>query len=284
MPPDQRNASGVRPQDLALTIAGVHLREPGQRVWSGGFVTLLREFGFSTEASRAALTRLVQRALLDREMDGRRALYTLTGKAVELLERGDERIFSFGRTAPATDIWTVLWHAIPETRRVERSRFASRLRFLGFGSVQDATWVAAHDREIEVLELAVRLNIRQYISIVVGRMSERAQPEILVAEAWDLSAVDERYRQFLADYGDLRRPAARRALSPREAFLTRTLMLHRFRAFPFLDPELPLGETPQLRARAIELLDVLSGGLADAAGEHFREVAQPEFARRVSAA
>lgn len=280
MPRAARNGA-LQPQDLALTIVGAHLREAGERVWSGGFVELLQEFAFSTEASRAALARLVGRELLKREMNGRRALYTLTDAAVELLRRGDERIFTFGREDSPENVWTVLWHAIPYGCRAERARFAAGLRFLGFGSVQDATWVAAHDREAEILELASNLRIDDYVSVLVGRMSAHKRPPILVGEAWNLPAVDERYEQFLADYGDLKRAAARRALSPREAFVTRTLMLHQFRGFPFLDPELPsiAGGRPQLRTRTVALFDVVFAGLAAPAAEHFRSVAQPAFAR-----
>ncbi|WCB93365.1 hypothetical protein DSM104299_02078 [Baekduia alba] len=285
MPPVQRNG-GLQPQNLALTIAGTHIREPGERVWSGGFVKLLQEFGFSTEASRAALARLVQRDLLAREMDGRRALYTLTDHAVELLTRGDERIFKFGRPEPSREVWTVLWHAIPEGRRAERTRFATGLRFLGFGSVQDATWFAAHDREAAVVRLATSLEIAEYVSVFIGRMSDRLPPGILVGQAWDLAAVGEGYRRFLDDYGHLRRAGDRRVLSRRDAFVTRTLMLHQFRGFPFIDPEIPasVGGHPQLRKRVVSLFDVVYAGLAAAAIKHFEDVAQPEFTRRPSAA
>ncbi|HEU4974962.1 MAG TPA: PaaX family transcriptional regulator C-terminal domain-containing protein [Baekduia sp.] len=276
-----RNA-GLQPQELALTIAGAHVREPGTLVWSGGFVALLREFGFSTEASRAALARLVQRGLLAREMAGRRALYTLTPKALAVLDRGDRRIFSFARSESPERVWTALWHTIPQGLRAERARFATGLRFLGFGSVQDATWVAAHDREAEVLELASELDIQPYLAILIGRTSERLQTGVLVAEAWDLAGVADRYEQFLADYGELRRAGARRALTPTEAFVTRTLMLHQFRAFPFLDPELPgpAAGVTRLRQRMVALFDLVYGSLEDAAAEHFRAVAQPAFAVR----
>jgi phenylacetic acid degradation operon negative regulatory protein len=276
----------LQPQDLALTIAGTHIREPGERVWSGGFVQLLQEFGFSTEASRAALARLVQRNLMAREMDGRRALYTLTDHAVELLTSGDDRIFNFGRPDSAGGVWTVVWHAIPDGSRAERTRFATGLRFLGFGSVQDATWFAAHDREAEVMELATGLGLKEYISLFIGRMSGHLPAGILVQEAWDLAAVDERYTRFVDDYGHLRRAAARRALLPKDAFVTRTLMLHQFRGFPFVDPELPasVGGRPQLRKRVVALFDVVYAGLADAANEHFQDVAQPAFSRGTTAA
>jgi phenylacetic acid degradation operon negative regulatory protein len=187
----------LQPQDLAITILGAHLRRPGETVWSGGMVEILGTFGFTTEAARAALARLVLRGLLTRHKHGRLVHYMLTGRADELLAEGDRRIFSFGRAVPAQDAWTVLWHAIPEDRRVQRSRLARRLRFLGFGSIQDATWVAASDREKEVLALLGGLGVESFASVFTGRLSVSLTPRALLAQAWDLQTLGVLYDYFL---------------------------------------------------------------------------------------
>lgn len=274
---EHRPANGLQPQDLILTIFGAHVRRPGETVWSGGMVEILSELGFSTEAARAALARLATRGLLARHKQGRLVHYTLTARADELMSDGDRRIFSFGRTEPAVDVWTVLWHAIPEGRRVERSRFASRLRFLGFGSVQDATWVAARDREQEVRALLRELDIEAYASVLVGRLSRGLPPVALVAQAWDLEAVAARYDEFLEEYGPYRKAKARRALEPRDAFVIRTQLLHRFRGFPFTDPELPeaMNALDARRGEVVATFDEVYAGLSKAADGFFRGVAQP---------
>jgi phenylacetic acid degradation operon negative regulatory protein len=274
---DAPSTPALQPQDLVLTIFGAYVRDLGETVWSGGLVEILREFGFSTEAARAALARLATRGLLARHRSGRLVFYALSSRADELMAQGDRRIFSFGRTAPATDIWTVLWHAIPETRRVERSRFASRLRFLGFGSVQDATWVAARDREQEVRGLLRELDIEAYASVLVGRLSRGLPPVALVAQAWDLPAVARSYEAFIAEFGTYRSAKGRQGLDDKSAFKIRTLLLHRFRGFPFSDPELPdsVSDGHALRAEVVKTFDDVYLALTEAAEAHFRTVAQP---------
>ena len=59
-----------------------------------------REFGFSTEAARAALARLATRELIARTKVGRPVFYTVTPRATAVLEEGDGRIFGFGDGAP----------------------------------------------------------------------------------------------------------------------------------------------------------------------------------------
>jgi phenylacetic acid degradation operon negative regulatory protein len=268
---------GLQPQDLGLTIFGAHVRRPGQTVWSGGMVEILESLDFTTGSARAALARLVNRDLLARTRVGRRAFYSLTNRAEALLAEGDRRIFTFGRVDPGVELWTVLWHAIPENQRVQRARFASRLRFLGFGSVQDATWVAARDREREVRLLLRQLGIEPYTSVMVGHMSPELPPVALVAQAWRLDEARLRYEAFLAEFEGLQRDRARAQLSAAEAFRSRTLMLHRFRRFPFMDPELPraVDEVRDLRTRAVACFDDVYAALEPAASEYFWRVVQP---------
>jgi phenylacetic acid degradation operon negative regulatory protein len=260
-----------------LTILGAHVRRPGQTVWSGGMVEILESFDFSTGSARAALARLVNRNLLARTRDGRRAFYSLTQRAEALLADGDRRIFTFGRVEPAVDVWTVLWHAIPETQRVQRARFASRLRFLGFGPVQDATWVAARDREPEVRQLLRQLEIEPYTSVLVGHMSPDLPPVALVAQAWRMGEVKLRYEAFISEFGDLRRSSVRARLAPEQAFRSRILMLHRFRSFPAIDPELPrsVDDVRELRNEAADCFADVYSALEPSAATYFWRTVQP---------
>jgi phenylacetic acid degradation operon negative regulatory protein len=265
----------LQPQDLAVTILGAHLRRPGQPVWSGGMVEILGEFGFSTEAARAALSRLVTRGLLERQREGRLVYYVLGPRTHELLAEGDRRIFSFGRGAPAADAWTVVWHMIPEDRRVERAQLAQRLRFLGFGSVQDATWIAASDREQEVRALLQALDVQAHASMVLGRIARGTEHALLVSGAWDLAELVQRYRGFAETYGEYLDAGRRAELDPRQAFTLRTRMLHTFRGFPSADPELPEALAPGAaeRADAVAMFDAIYDALAEPANQHFAEVA-----------
>jgi phenylacetic acid degradation operon negative regulatory protein len=272
-----RVAPPLQPQELALTIFGAYLRRPGDRAWSGGMVELLGEFGFSIEAARAALARLATRELIARTKVGRQVFYAVTPRATAVLEEGDGRIFGFGDGAPTDpgEPWTVLWHSLPETHRTERARLGRRLRFLGFGSVQDATWVAPHDREREVVALLDSLGIAGYAYVLVGRPSEALHAGAVVEQAWDLAAVGAAYDEFLREFAPFRARRARVALADREAFVVRTRALHLFRGFPFMDPELPdaLVPRPSLRPKVVATFHRLYEGLHEPAARHFAAVA-----------
>jgi phenylacetic acid degradation operon negative regulatory protein len=265
-----------QPQDLVITVLGTYVRPYGTRVWSGGLVELLGEFGFSDGAARVALTRLVRRGLLARERSGRLIHYRVTARCDRLLAEGDLRIFSLGELgelgASNSDGWTVLWHQIPEQRRLERARLARRLRFLGFGSVQDSVWVSPHDHSAEVGALLQELGVSASAVVFVARVGSVDGLRAMVDRAWDLSGLAARYDAFDAEFSPYRARGVR--LDDREAFLVRTRLMHLFRGFPALDPELPDGAAPvsRARARAVRTFRMLYKRLARASQRHFESV------------
>jgi phenylacetic acid degradation operon negative regulatory protein len=260
------------PQDLVLTLLGAHhVPRDGGAVWSGGLVRLLAEFGFSEGAARVALSRLVARDLLARQKNGRHVHYALTPRTRAVLAEGDRRIFTLGEKPRRETTWTVLWHSIPEDRRLARTRLTSRLRFLGFGSVQDGTWLAPHDREKELAALLEELDVAKHAGVMLGRPATAVDFAAFVTRVWDLTELAERYRAFVEHF------RGREVGSDREALLLRTRLVHTFREFPSLDPELPedLVPAPSHRAEALRVFHSLYPTLAGAAQRHFDEMTRP---------
>jgi phenylacetic acid degradation operon negative regulatory protein len=262
------NGFEAQPQDLVMTFLGAYVVPHDRLVWSGGLVTLLGDFGFSTGASRVALARMVRRGGLERLRSGRLVSYRPTPRTVALLEEGDRRIFSLGREPHSAELWTALWHAIPEERRLERARLARRLRFLGFGSVQDGMWISPHDREREVVAVIESLDVGEYAGVIVGRPAAALDFRALASRAWDLDALDARYRAFIDEFSPA---SAAAAADEHEAFRLRTRLVHVFRRFAALDPELPdeLFRAPTHRVEAVALFHRLYGALAPRAQRHF---------------
>jgi len=270
----------LKPQELAITVLGAYVRPNPQPVWSGGMVMVLGEFGFSQGAARVALSRLVRRGLLGRVKEGRLVHYMLTPRSDHLLAEGDSRIFSLGWSDDWDGTWTILWQSIPESRRVDRSRLARRLRFLGFGPVQDGTWISPHRREQEVLELVHELDIAEHVGVILGEPSRSLRIDRLIERAWDLGLLAKRYGRFVEDFSPYLDGPERSRLDEKQAFLVRTRLVHAFRQFPFLDPDLPDELMPEhaVRRRAAEIFHRVYEDLTEPAQRHFEEVAGPRTA------
>jgi phenylacetic acid degradation operon negative regulatory protein len=262
------------PQALVMTLLGAYIQPREQTgVSSGGLVSLLGEFGFSPGAARVALNRMVGRELLIPRKQGRCVHYQLTPRTVAVLAEGDRRIFTLGRAPSGADTWTVLWHSIPMDQRTARARLVRRLRFLGFGSAQDGTWIAAHDREHDLRALLAELDVAEHVGVMLGRPATTMDFASFATRVWDLVDLASRYRDFVAQFSDFRSGVG----DDRQALLMGTRLVHTFREFPFLDPELPedLVPPPAHRAEAIRLFHDLYPELVPGGRRYFHEVTTP---------
>jgi len=267
----------LQPQDITLGLMGEYVEPRKDEVWSGGLVQLLEDLGFSTAASRIALGRLVRRELLQRTKKGRLVYYTISPRLDALLEEGHRRIYSFQSEEEWDGIWTLVWYSIPDERRLERRRLSRRLRFLGFGAIQDGTWIAPRNREQEITPILKDLRLDGHTVMFVGHPAQSLDDRALVERAWDLADLGDRYASFAAEFGRYRKPAVLGRLSDGEAFVLRTHALDAFRRFASLDPKLPdhlLGRRWR-RREAVEIFRDVEEALREPATRHFDAVATP---------
>jgi phenylacetic acid degradation operon negative regulatory protein len=125
--------------------------------------------------------------------------------------------------------------------------------------------------------LLAELRLLDHASVFVGRPSAALDPHRLVARAWDLDGLAARYGEFVTQFGEFDDPGARSRLAGRQALQVHTQLVHTFRQFPSLDPELPtdLVSPPPSRERAIALFHDLYAALAPSARQYFEQVTTP---------
>jgi phenylacetic acid degradation operon negative regulatory protein len=217
-------------RSMLLTVLGEYVLPGDDGVWQETLIGALGSLGYKTQAARQALARSVTGGWLRTERHGRRARVHLTGEAREMLSSGAERIYGFGEPWNWDGRWLLVVVRVPEERRDVRHLIRSRLAWAGFGSLGNGLWITPHaDREAEVrrdLPAAELLSLRAEFGSI-------GEPAKVVADAWDLDDVAARYREFIARFERLRAP------TPRDAFRAQTELVHAWRKFPFLDPDLP---------------------------------------------
>lgn len=234
----------IRPKHLILTLFGDYIYPRGGEIWTGSLIQLLRLLGISSDqAVRAALSRMTRKGWLKSRRIGRRSYYSLTPQGESLLEAGTDRIFS--QRQPIWDgRWWVLCYRIPENRRRLRARLRRELSYLGFGRLSTAVYICPYDRRRELDELLDRLHVREHVDLFVGPYQGYTTAQELVRQAWDLDELNRQYAAFLAKYeplfeSDRKALASDGQLTPADCFVRRFMLVHEYRAFPFMDPNLP---------------------------------------------
>jgi phenylacetic acid degradation operon negative regulatory protein len=233
----RRRESGVgSARSFLLTILGEFVYPRGTTpVWTATLAAALGELGIEEKAARQAIARSASEGVLQSTKSGRRVCWHITQPGTRLLREGARRIYGFLiDTSPWDGNWFVLSVAIPETQRQLRHKLRTRLTWLGMGSPTPGIWILPDVARIDEVSAVIDdLGLAGRAFAWTGKITAIGDTATLLADAWSLDDVEQRYVQFVDAFESVN------AATPREAFVAQTRLVQAWRKFPFLDPALP---------------------------------------------
>ncbi|MGI8761480.1 MAG: PaaX family transcriptional regulator [Jatrophihabitantaceae bacterium] len=228
----RRHAAGAESaRGLLFTVLGEFALPNGASAWTSACIAVLGRLGVEEKAARQALMRTAADGWLRSERIGRRTRWRLTGSGERLLSEGAERIYGFTGPAERWDgRWLLVMVRVPETDRAARHLLRTRLGWVGLGSPSAGLWISTHAERIgaaeQVLAEAGVLDEAR-VFLAEYRLGNLAT---MIAQAWDLPALEQSYREFLAEF------APARTSDPLARLVE---LVHAWRRFPWIDPALP---------------------------------------------
>jgi phenylacetic acid degradation operon negative regulatory protein len=223
-----------------MTVLGEFVLPRDHPVWTSVLVDVLGILDVEEKSARQALARSSAEGWVVSERVGRRVRWSLTPPGRRLLTEGAERIYDFGTESPAWDgSWLMLIVSVPESKRDLRHRLRTRLTWAGFGSPVSGVWVSPDvTRQREAQKIVSELGLDSQAMSFTSHYGEVGEQESMVARSWDLTNLKNRYEGFIDSFTGLNP-------KPGEAVLrAQTQLVHEWRRFPFLDPQLPLELLP----------------------------------------
>ncbi|HWD01757.1 MAG TPA: PaaX family transcriptional regulator C-terminal domain-containing protein [Amycolatopsis sp.] len=236
----RRELAHTSARSLLMTVLGEYVLPRQEPVWTSALVEALGLFKVEEKSARQALARASGEGWLKSERAGRRVRWSLTPPGRRLLTEGAERIYGFGRASGDWDgRWLVLLVSVPESQRDLRHRMRTRLSWAGFGSPAPGVWISPRTTaEAEAARLVAELTGSGQAMSFVANYGEIGDEQQMVARAWDLRELARHYERFIDEFT---------GLAPRSGeavLLAQTYLVHEWRRFPFLDPDLPRGLLP----------------------------------------
>ncbi len=226
----RRHAAGAAgARGLLLTVLGEFVLPTGGSAWTSAFIEAFARLGIEEKAIRQALARTAADGWITAERHGRRTRWLLTADGDRLLTEGTERIYAFTGSQPEWDgSWLLVLARVPDNDRAVRHVLRTQLSWAGLGSPAPGVWITTHtSRQAEVEQVLRQVGVPAQIFTAGHRGGELAA---LVAQAWELPAIEQRYEEFLAEF------APARAADP---LVRLTELVHAWRRFPSIDPGLP---------------------------------------------
>ena len=224
----------MQARSALFDLYGDYLRPRGGRAPVAALVRLLAPLGIAAPAVRTAVSRMVRQGWLHPLRLSSGPGYLLTPKAARRLDEAAARIYRTNRVS-----WDGTFDLIvvdAPAARSDRMRLAQSLAFLGYGGIDDGTWVATRPTE-EVDALLDEAGLR-YERFTASHAAGTAGATALVRRAWDLDEIGAAYEQFVREL----RPvvnAVGDAGGDEEAYSARFKLVHAWRTFLFRDPQLP---------------------------------------------
>jgi phenylacetic acid degradation operon negative regulatory protein len=229
----RRSVGAPAARSMLLTVLGEYVLPAGGSAWQETLVAALEALDYKQQAGRQALARSAAAGWLRAERHGRRARMHLAEPTAAMLRSGAERIYGFGAPWEWDGRWLLVVLRVPEERREVRHRVRTRLAWAGFGSLGGGVWITPHvSHEAELRDAASNGSVAALLSFQ-AELGALGDPGGVIAEAWDLETIGDHYRQFIADFGRAR------PVGPEASFRAQTAMVHAWRKFPFIDPDLP---------------------------------------------
>jgi phenylacetic acid degradation operon negative regulatory protein len=224
----------MQARSALFDLYGDYLRPRGGRAPVASLVRLLAPLGIAAPAVRTAVSRMVRQGWLHPLRLATGPGYLLTPKAARRLDEAAARIY---RTNPVT--WDGTFDLVvldAPGARPDRLRLAQNLAFLGYGSIDDRTWVATRpDDEVEALLSEAGL---RYERFAARHAAGTAGATALVRRAWNLDEIGAAYESFVQEL----RPivtAVTDTSTDEQAYSARFRLVHAWRTFLFRDPQLP---------------------------------------------
>ena len=228
----RHEAGAPSARGLQLPLLGEFVLPGGGTAWTSAVLATFARLGIEEKTTRQALMRTAASGWLDPEKVGRRTRWRLTASAQKLLTEGAERIYSITGPGDSWDgRWLLIYARIPESDRRARHVVRSRLTWAGFGSLGAGVWISPHpDREAEATGVLREAGVAADAHVFVARRSGLADVRVMVASAWDLDAIENRYQEFLEEF---------RVTAPADVLARQIEIVHAWRRFPSIDPLLP---------------------------------------------
>jgi len=233
----RRHAAGAESaRGLLFTVLGEFVLPAGGVAWTSAVIEVLGRLGVEEKATRQALMRSASAGWLAAERVGRRTRWRLTPAGERLLTEGTERIYGFRAALPDWDgRWLLVLARAPETLRGARHHLRTRLTWAGLGSAAPGVWISPHAERVAEVESVLAGAGVAGAQVFVAEHAGRGDLAAMVRQAWDLAGIEAGYQEFLAEF----------AAATGDPLVRLVELVHAWRRFPAIDPELPTALLPQ---------------------------------------
>jgi phenylacetic acid degradation operon negative regulatory protein len=264
-------------RSMIFTLYGAYIRNYGHRISNQSLSSLMAVFDFSPEAVRAAAFRMVNQGWLQREREGRNTYFTLTQAGQTRVRQGVLRIFEIDQSK-WDGTWYLLTYAIPESRRNLRDELRRELKWFGFETISNGTWITPWNLLDIVQPFIEKHHLTDQVAFFSAQLQGFNSAHEIVARCWNLSEIAYHYYLFIEKWEPIYHNLDELLGDPMKCFREQMLIIHDWRKFLHLDPKLPFELLPEdwIGRRALDLFNTTYKELSTGAIQYLEHYIDPQ--------
>jgi phenylacetic acid degradation operon negative regulatory protein len=201
---------------------------------------MLAPLGVQAPAVRTAISRMVRQGWLEPVLLPCGRGYELSERARHRVDDAAARIYRTGKIGWDGRFDLIVLEA--GTHRRDRQRLAANLSYLGYGMLDEQTWVATRPGE-DVDAMLTEAGVR-YERFTAAHTAGTPGAMGVVRRGWDLDEIAGAYQEFVAEQRPLLAAVTVRSCDE-DAYAARFRLVHAWRNFLFRDPQLPPALLPE---------------------------------------
>ncbi len=232
----------IVPRHLLATIYGDLLVPQRAAVWLGSLVQMAEPFGIAEYLSRTTALRMVKVGWLEATRVGKLSYYAMSDDFVRTTSEYYSRVYT-----PPPREWSGTWRLLltgsAKLSPTDYTALRRQLLWRGVGQVAPHVFISAATSMASIKEMLTEANILDQVQVMEASMVAPSSPKLMqaiVADAWDIDAIETGYEEFLARFRPIwARLEAAKTLDPQQAYVMRVLLMNEHRRLALRDPRLP---------------------------------------------
>ncbi|TQV80260.1 PaaX family transcriptional regulator [Aliikangiella coralliicola] len=240
------DTASISCKSFIVTVFGDVISQHGGWIWLGSLIESLQPLGFSERLIRTSVFRLVQDDWLQVNKVGRKSYYAFTESANRHYTKAARRIYA-SRVHQRDTQWLIVLPTFVSEEKLPA--FKRQLRWLGFSPLSSGAFAHPSIDQSSLEETLREQKLNDSVIVFSSQTIDDASNQVLkrlVSERWNLQDLHESYCDLTDCYSALKENLdVHSALSNRQSFLLRLLLIHEYRRVLLKDHELPENMLPQ---------------------------------------
>lgn len=175
----------------------------GSRACDSGKLFLWTPPGYARKKFRQLVARMVREGYVQQVLVEGRPHFRLTGLGRKQLIK-NKPVLSASAGLPAQaggqdwdGFWRIVIFDIAESQRKLRDLLRRQLIKMGFGALQNSTYISCYDYSKEFLEFLDIKGLKGKVLLLESKQKYLGEPKVLAEKVWGLEAIATKYKQVI---------------------------------------------------------------------------------------